>query len=170
MTRDERGALVELARLRAEMRADRDAMARCVADVEMALQAWGDQAPERPYLVLAAVGLHGWYTALESMIERVARTLDGAVPRGETWHRDLLSQAVVELPQTRPSILPRTLLPSLVALLAFRHFFRHAYGVDLDPVRLRAEMDRMKALERPVADALDAFDAFLDATIEAVRA
>lgn len=168
MTRDDHAALADLARLRAEISADRAAMVRCVADVDMALAAWHSSPPDRPLLVLAAVGLHGWYTALESVLERTARSLDDSVPRGESWHRDLVSQALVDLPGVRPAVLPREMLPSLLAILAFRHFFRHAYAVDLDPVRLRAEVDRLKAIDSAVGEALDHFDAFLGTTIDAV--
>ncbi len=168
MSPDDRAALAHLARLRAEIQADRDGMARCVADVDMSLADWHGAPPGRPLLVLAAVGLHGWYTALESILERIARSLDGTLPRGDTWHRDLVSQALVELPGVRPAVLPRETLPPLLALLAFRHFFRHAYAVDLDPVRLRVEIERLKAIDGAVGEALDAFDGFLGTAIESL--
>jgi hypothetical protein len=39
------------------------------------------------------VALHGWYTALETALGRVTRTIDATVPEGQSSHRDLLSDA-----------------------------------------------------------------------------
>jgi len=42
------------------------------------------------YLDSAALNLHGFYSGLERLFELIARHVDGAIPSGETWHRDLL--------------------------------------------------------------------------------
>jgi hypothetical protein len=46
-------------------------------------------------------------------------------------------------------------------LLAFRHFVRHAYGVELHADKLAAEGKRLRAVTPSVTQALDAFDIFL---------
>ena len=61
----------------------------------------------------------------------------------------------------RPQVLPRELQRDLVELLDFRHFFRRAYGVNLDPGRLRGNLDRMIRVDPLASAALDLFDAFL---------
>ncbi|MDY0063225.1 MAG: hypothetical protein RBU45_25690 [Myxococcota bacterium] len=53
-------------------------------------------------------------------------------------------------------------------MLAFRHFFRHAYGVKLDPARLRLELERLLLLEPAVSRELDEFAAFLQETADAL--
>ena len=161
MSPDARGSLAVLARLRSEIRADRESVGRCLADVREVLDAWEQAPPGRPHLVLAAAALHAWYTGLEAVLERVARAVDGAAPAGETWHRDLLSQAMTELPGIRPPVLPRALNLELLELLEFRHFFRHGYGLDLDPAKLRHNLERLLAVAPQVEAALDAFDQFL---------
>lgn len=162
---EQRGASVELARLRVEVAEDRAAMLRCLDDVRLAQRHSDPQAlasaPERAWLALFAVALHGWYTGLETALERIARAIDQRVPSGEGWHRALLSQASAEIPGVRAAVLPRTLHVDLVELLEFRHFFRHAYGVDLDPARLRGNVERLLRVSPSVATALDAFDEFL---------
>jgi len=168
MSPDATASVAELSRLRLEVGEDRRAMARCLADASAALAPWRDRPPERPWLLMAAVAVHGWYTGLEAVCERAARLLDAVVPSGEAWHRELLAQAMAEIPGVRPAIVPQTLHGDLLALLGFRHFFRHAYGVDLDPARLRVELDRMLRIAPVVADALDRFDAFLARTIAAL--
>jgi hypothetical protein len=161
MSPEARASLAVLARLRREIRSDRDAAGRCLGDAREVVAGWGDAPPARPLLVLAAAALHAWYTGVEAVLDRIARALDGSVPAGERWHRDLLSQAMTELPGIRPAVLPRTLHLALLQLLEFRHFFRHGYGLELDPARLRANLDRLLAVASEVEAALDAFDRFL---------
>lgn len=166
MSPERSAASVDLARLRVEVAEDRAAMARCLEDLNEGLVHLRRPAgPDRPWLAMIAVALHGWYTGLETALERIARTIDQRVPNGETWHRDLLSQCTAEIPSIRPAVLPRSDLHlDLIELLEFRHFFRHAYGVKLDPVRLRDNVDRLLRISPGVAAALDAFDVFLRAT------
>jgi len=137
-------------------------MARCLDDVNEGLGHFTPPGPDRPWLALVAVALHGWYTGLETALERIARAIDQRVPTGETWHRDLLSQCTTEIPSVRPAVLPRaTLHHDLVELLEFRRFFRHAYAVTLDPGRLRDNVDRLLRTAPVVAAALDEFETFL---------
>lgn len=159
----------DLVRLRVEVTHDREALAACVSDVRNVLGRWAVETPERIYSTLGAVALHGWYTGLETLLERVARCLDCTVPAGAHAHRDLLSQAMVAVPGGRPAVLPRHLLSELLALLSFRHFFRHAYALRLDPERLGAELRRLDRLAPEIEAALDAFDAFLADTLEVLR-
>ncbi len=161
MTADARASLADLARLKDEISADRRALSRCLDDMRTVVQAWGPHAVDRAHLALAAVALHGYYSALEAIIERAARILDSNVPSGETWHRDLLSQGMTEIPGVRPAILPRELYGELVALLEFRHFFRHAYAVELDASKLRQNLDRALVVDARVSEALDEFRDFL---------
>lgn len=168
MSPEQRASLATLARLRGEIAVDRDAMRRALADAEAVLAAWSEQPPDRPHLALAAVALHGWYGSLESVLERTARAIDGSVPTGDAWHRELLSQAMVEIPGLRPPILDRHLLPRVVGLLEFRHFFRHAYGVELDAGKLRPNLERLTGLAAEVDGLLDRFDAFLEAAVRSL--
>lgn len=169
MSPEERATVLEITRLRAEIAADRDAMRRCIEDVRDLMDSWDDQPPQRPHLVLGAVAVHGWYTGLEALLERVARQLDGEVPVGERWHQTLLSQAMVDLPGLRPALLPRALEGDLRALLGFRHFFRHAYGLNLDPERLKLDVERLLRIAPTVSNALDAFDAFLQRAVAVIH-
>jgi hypothetical protein len=158
-----RGALsgIDVSRLRREMAADREAIGRCVEDLRESLLRWTERPPERPYLVFAAMAIHGWYSGLEAMLTRIVHDLDGRAPPPERHARELLAGAMREVPGVRPPILPRLIEPGLLALLTYRHFIRHGYGADLDPGRLEAEARRLIHLEPTVTESLDAFDAFL---------
>ncbi|MFH1467367.1 MAG: hypothetical protein ABIO70_23490 [Pseudomonadota bacterium] len=101
--------------------------------------------------------LHGWYTALESLLERIARTVEGAVPAGPTFHRDLPRGMTLPLPEIRPAVLRAGVLRELAELLAFRHFLRHAYAVPLDEALLRHHGARIERVAPQVREDVEAF-------------
>lgn len=169
MSPEQAGAATALARLRGEIADDRAAMSRRARDLEEALRRLAQTPDDLAAIALEAWALHGWYTALESLLERVARQLDSELPAGERWHRELLAQAIVDVPGLRPAVLPRTLRADLDELLAMRHFLRHAYGAELDAHRLAAQAVRLRTVAPAVEQALDAFDAFLASALDAAR-
>jgi hypothetical protein len=130
-----RGRLGLLAR---EMRAGLAALERIAAEVAEWQPALEVRPVSRPVLALMAVDLHDYYTAVASICERVARTLDGTLPDGPEWHRELLDQMAGPLPPVRAALIGPDQAAWLHGLRSFRHFFRHAYAVDLDPARLAA--------------------------------
>lgn len=169
MTAEEQASRARLARLRRELSQDLVALVARAEEAREVLQRWGDALPERPWLVVGAVAIHGWYTGLEALLERVVRAIDQEVPSGEGSHRALLSQALTEIEGLRPPVLPPALERDLLSLLAFRHFFRHAYAVELDPEKLRAELSRLARVHPDVKAALEGFDAFLAEAEAALR-
>ncbi len=161
-------AVAALQRLREDIAVDREAMRRHVTDVGEILAMWATEPPTRPYLVVAAVALHAWYNAIEKIFERVAREIDKEIPSGEGWHRSLLSQATIELRGLRPPVVARTLQHDLSEILSFRHFFRHAYAVDLEPEKLRIELARLMRVEATIENDLDRFAMFLGDAADAL--
>jgi hypothetical protein len=67
----------------------------------------------------------------------------------------------LELPGVRPAVLSRASVDALRRLLGFRHFFRHAYAVELDPVQLDALRREALALAPRLVSELDRLDVFL---------
>ena len=123
-------------RLRAEIAADRSAMALRMKELE----AMGPLTRQSgaPACALVAVSLHHAYGAFEAACERIARELDGGVPGGADWHQRLLDTMALEIPGVRPAVVSSPALSTLRRLLAFRHFFRHAYAVTWDEVQLES--------------------------------
>ena len=165
MSPDAKASAAALARLVAEIAADREALAARIADAREAARRIEATPTDPGALALAAVSLHAWYTGVETIFERVARELDGAVPAGERWHRALLSQMTAEIPGVRPSIIAPPLATELGALLAFRHFFRHAYAIAFDVERLKADLTRLFDVCDPVNAGLDALTGFIHGTM-----
>ena len=103
--------------------------------------------------------LHDFYNGIERVLIRIAEELNGGVPQGEQWHRQLLTDMTLEISGVRPAVIELNLAKELGDYLRFRHVFRHVYGSLL-------EAERMRLLEEKLPDVLSAFltqiRAFLD--------
>jgi hypothetical protein len=144
-------------RLRAEIRSDRGAWSGRVDELEQLDLGQADPGS----LAQAAVALHHGYGAIESALERVARSMEGSLPTGRDWHVALLESMALEIEGVRPRIISDGSLRLLRGLLAFRHFFRHAYAVTLEAPRLVALRADMLTLRPLLERDLDAFDEHL---------
>lgn len=153
----DRLSALELRRLVRDNEADLEVLRNLAGEVaSVAARAWplGDET-----CAFLALRLHAWYTALESLLERVARVVEGAVPTGPSSHRDLLRGMTLPLEGIRPRVLDPGRLEDLMALLGFRHFVRHAYAVTLDEGELRVHASRVGRLQPGVEADLQGFAA-----------
>ncbi len=82
-----------------------------------------------------AYHLHNLYGAYEEYFETVASFFENRI-EGARYHADLLRRMKIEIEDIRPSLLSESTYALLDELRRFRHFFRHAYGVELDADRV----------------------------------
>ncbi|MDR9403454.1 MAG: hypothetical protein RI580_08440 [Halothece sp. Uz-M2-17] len=70
------------------------------------------------------------------MFQVIARQIDYSEPSGENWHRQLLEQMSVEVPDVRPALISSFVRVELDELRRFRHVVRsiYAYKLDTKPV------------------------------------
>lgn len=116
---------------------------RDVALIDHLLAAYADlllQVEQKPpdlvqVTALASV-LHSFYNGVESIFIIIAKEIDGAVPTGDRWHRDLLEQMGMAN-EFREAVLPLPIQLQLQSYLAFRHYYRHAYSFFLRWEELR---------------------------------
>lgn len=116
-----------------------------------------DITPSQFAMQALASYLHQFYTGCERIFERIALTVDGGLPGGAYSHANLLAQMARALPGIRPSVLDDGLWLRLQDYLAFRHFFRHAYGYTLEWARLSPLVAGMSTTLADVQAQLRAF-------------
>lgn len=93
-----------------------------------------------------ALHLHSFYTGAERIFYDIARGFDDEVPTGSDWHRQLLEQMTVEIPQARPPVLFEQTRLELDEFRRFRHVVRSNYAYKLDPQRIVALAQKLPAL------------------------
>ncbi len=155
--------------LMADLRADLGACEEVAARLGATSGPLQDPQADAGARALVAVELHRYYTVLEEAFERVARFLDGHVPSGEGWHRELLRQVSLPVPGVREALVPQKVAADLSHLLSFRHFFRHAYAVELDWSRLIEHRDRVHRVHPDVKDGLERLLAHVEATLRSLK-
>ncbi len=93
-----------------------------------------------------AYQIHNLYSAFEELFEIVARTFENHLADKGGYHLELLRRMNVKVAGARPAFVPDDLLPLLDSLRAFRHFFRHAYGHEMDRRKVDIVLDDARRL------------------------
>lgn len=160
MSPNEAGAIA-IKRLLAEIRADRTALQAQRADLEQYLAGPPPISHERATAL--ALALDWSYTALESVLDRIVRMLEGSRPNAEDWHKALLENSALEIEGVRPAVLSPEALRAADELRRFRHFLHHAYARFLNAERVgQVTADWLSSLSTLERD-LDRFETFLRA-------
>ena len=154
----------DLRLLLAEIATTRTLLAQLAAEVDSVRQRYPGII-SREALALIAIDLHSYFTKLESLLERILVSFEGQAPRGESGHAGLLRVAALAIPGIRPAVFGENVREALDELRKFRHFFRHAYALDLKAEKL----ERLLSVFLPGHPLIDldlqAFVTFIETTI-----
>lgn len=88
-------------------------------------------------LIVVAYYLHNLYNAFESIFRSIADAFENSVQDVDRWHSELLDRMRLDVMPLRPAVIDDDAYDALDELRRFRHLFRHAYSVELDPLRLQ---------------------------------
>lgn len=114
------------------------------------------------YLDSAALNLHDAYSGFERLFKQIAAVVDGNLPSSAEWHRDLLDQMGLDLPQVRPPVLTRSSVQFLDEYLRFRHVVRNVYTFSFDAERVGRLVKELNANFNQLSGELLAFADFLE--------
>ena len=131
--------------------------------VKRAMQGWERTKIRNDdyYLDGVALNLHGFYSGLERVFERIALAIDGSVTSGANWHRELLNQMSIEVPGIRPAVISVGLRKDLESYLGFRHVLRNVYTYHLNPDKFEALVTQAQAVFIKVKTEIVGFCKFL---------
>ena len=138
-------------------------LAELAEAIDRLLAPAGDERGEWMRALALAFEVERFYTAVESLLARVLRALDGDVPSGSNWHLELLRAACVEVEGCRPAVVSRAVENDLRELLKFRHLTRHGYEREPQLVRMLEHAERVRRAHAALGESLDTLGRWLRA-------
>ncbi len=113
---------------------------------------------------LRAIGsiLHDFYCGTERIFERIAKELNGGIPEGTDWHRQLLRDMTLDIKGVRPPVLSEELEKMLSEYLRFRHVFRNIYGFSLEWRFMEGLVEKLPFTLNTLKKDVEAFCVFLE--------
>ncbi|MGK7905413.1 MAG: hypothetical protein AB4352_29215 [Hormoscilla sp.] len=91
-----------------------------------------------------ALSLHDFYTGLERIFSQIATVVDGSMPAGREWHRDLLNQMGIAWSDLRPQVLSTETISFLDEYRRFRHVVRNVYAFEFELQRIEPLIGRLR--------------------------
>ncbi len=131
--------------------------------VERAEQGWtkARESQDDFFIDGVALNLHGFYSGLERILERIASAVDETVPGGANWHQELLSQMAIEIPGVRPAVISTSLKEELEVYRGFRHIVRNVYTYHLRQEKIAPLVERLPEVFASAEREITAFAGFL---------
>lgn len=100
--------------------------------------------------------LHNLYGAFEQLFEEVARFFENRIDEAR-YHSDLIRRMQLEIRGIRPALLSEATALDLDELRRFRHFFRHAYATELDPLKVAELVAKVSGIRRSFGQDFERF-------------
>ena len=139
----------DLAILKADLAAQLQSVERVFVMLEQ--RATGLTPDNSEKLESVAYQLHNFYSAIEDLLKIVATYFENNVSDTARWHSLLLQRMTQPVQGVRPAVIAVESYALLNALRAFRHFFRHAYGIPVDFAQLQSNLEKARQL-KPMFD------------------
>jgi len=95
--------------------------------------------------------------SVEDLLKLVAAAFENSIADLSRWHTELLDRMTLESKGVRPSLISAECAKHLHQLRAFRHFFRHPYGVAVDHDRVRENLTKVRQIRQLLRRDVGAF-------------
>ncbi len=105
--------------------------------------------------------INNYYSAVEDLCRIVAAAFENNIADVSRWHSELIDRMTLDITGVRPPLLSNSTAQLLHRLRSFRHFFRHAYRVELDEGEVRENLTRLKEVHPRLMADIDRFLAAL---------
>lgn len=135
---------IRLAVLRAEIQAQLDRFEEVMSVLEDRYVHLTNDNPA--YIESVAYQLHNLYNAVEDLMQIVAKAFENNVEDFSRWHTQLIDRLTLDIEGIRPALFTTDTARVLHKLRAFRHFFRHAYGMPLDSDQINQNVQQARRL------------------------
>ena len=154
--------LLQLAnRIRQEMTAIDYTLNRATAGLAKSMQNADDL-----YLDGIALNLHGFYSGIERLFERIAVLVDNNLPQGANWHQLLLQQMAEDVQGVRPAVISDEIRHDLDEYRGFRHIVRNVYAYKFNALRLGNLTRKAPVVFDQLRKEMYAFADFLESSAE----
>jgi hypothetical protein len=140
---------IKLSLLRAEIERQMDRITQVYDTLEQRIAELSSGGA--PLVESAAYQTHNYYSAVEDLLQIVAKAFENNVVDLARWHSELIDRMTLHIPGVRPPLLSTQTATLLHRLRGFRHFFRHAYDVPLDPSEVQQNWNVTQQL-RPLVE------------------
>jgi hypothetical protein len=93
-----------------------------------------------------AYQIHNLYGATEDLLKIVAIYFENNISDTQQWHSALLNRMRSPISGIRPALLSTETFALLNSLRGFRHFFRHAYGTNIEYGQLLFNLEKARKI------------------------
>ncbi len=121
-----------------------------------------DAHTDEEQLIVISYYLHNLYNAFENVFQNIAAAFENSIDDMGRWHTQLLERMRLDVMPLRPAVIDEEAYTALDELRRFRHMFRHAYSLHLDPMRLGIVLHKALLLKNLYRAQFDSFLTFLD--------
>jgi hypothetical protein len=149
-----------IAILKSEITNDQKKMSRLFSRFEESYNEFL-RSNEYSRLVESAFHVSQLYSGMENIFKNIAKTFENNIEQ-DYWHKSLLERMCLDIQDIRPALVSEGSFKYLNELRAFRHFFRHAYDIDIDKERFKIVADGVIALKASFEKDIKKFLSFLD--------
>ncbi|MGK7901541.1 MAG: hypothetical protein AB4352_09025 [Hormoscilla sp.] len=114
--------------------------------------------PDEPAIMESvAYQIHNLYNAVEDLLKIVAAHFENQITDTALGRSALLQRMTQYIPGIRPRLLSESSYLNMNNMRGFRHFFRHAYGVNIDYDKLAINLDKARILRPSLAQDVENF-------------